>query len=270
MQKPVGFFGLVARRYRNTRPAVTVAFLLLYVVGLLWFGKVMADDVQHSIYLRDSGVTAAGIVTNKETIQGRSTDYFFDYKFTARSPSDGKIYTYTGHNEVSSEHYNQFAIGSSVPVKFNPKKPEDNNTNMSGYWSTSQLVTNDVVLGIFVALQSGLLWLLLWMFVGWLVPWDGRPADAMPLKQTASASGLISPAGRLPAEESAALMRFIVFSSIVVTLLLVAPIVAIVLRNPRAEVFSPPMILWCVVVVGAMMVVTALRARRMRKRMQGR
>jgi len=47
----------------------------------------------------------------------------------------------------------------------------------------------------------------------------------------------------------------------VVTLLLVAPIMAIVLRNPKAEVFSPPMILWCVVVVGAMMLVTALRAR---------
>jgi hypothetical protein len=74
----------------------------------------------------------------------------------------------------------------------------------------------------------------------------------------------------LPAQESAALMRFIVCGSIVVTLLLVAPILAIVLRNPKAEVFSPPMILWFVIVVGALMLVTVLRARRMRARLQGR
>jgi hypothetical protein len=270
MQQSGGFFGLVARRYRSTRPAVTIAFLLLYVLCVLGIGKVAWDDVQHSIHLRDSGATAVGIVTDKQSVGTKSTEYFFYYRFTARAPSDGLIHTYAGHNEVSNEHYGQFTVGGSVPVKFDPQKPEDNHTNISGYWSTNSLITSNIVTSIFIALQGGFFLLLFWMFVGWLVPWKGAPADTKPLDQIVSAPGSISPTGRLPADESAALVRFIVFGSIAVTLLLVAPILVIVLRNPKAEVFSPPMILWFVVVVGALMIVTVLRARRMRERMQGR
>jgi hypothetical protein len=270
MGQYTGFFGLVARRYRKTRPAVTIAFLLLYVLCLLGIGKIAMDDVQHSIHLRDSGAAAVGTVTDKQSVGTRSTEYYFDYRFTARAPSDGLLHTYTGHNEVSREHYDQFAVGSSVPVKFDPQKPGDSHTNMSGYRATNDLVTSNIVLSIILGLQAGFFLLLFWMFIGWLVPWKGAPADTQPVDQISSTPGSISPTGRLPAQESAALMRFIVFGSIVVTLLLVAPILAIVLRNPKAEVFSPPMILWFVIVVGALMLVTVLRARRMRARLQGR
>ena len=58
--------------------------------------------------------------------------------------------------------------------------------------------------------------------------------------------------------------RFLMMVSVIGALLIIAPVMTVVLRNPKGEVFSLPLILWIAGVLGVTMLVVIMRGRRLR------
>ena len=270
MQKSTDFIDLVADRYRRTHPAVTIAFVLLFVAIMALVGKSAADDVRNHVFLRDSGLSAAAVVTGKDQTTGKGSTQWFDYQFSARDPNGPGMRTYTGSNEVSPEHYRQYAVGGRVPVRYDPRNPKNSHTDMSGRWQTSDLVTGAIFQCLLIALPLGFLTLLLWMFVGWLV---GKMAPKPAAEFPANLGSAPVPALPEPtplAVEIAAYSRFLMIGSGIVGVLVAASVVTTVLAQPKSDVFSPPMILWLVGLIRAWMAVVVFRARRLRAHIKGR
>ena len=270
MQKSTDFIDLVADRYRQTHRAVTIAFVLLFVAIMALVGKSAADDVRNRVFLRDSGQSVAALVTAKDQTTGKGSTQWFDYQFSARDPNGAAMRTYKGNNEVSLDHYRQYAVGAQVPVRFDPRNPKNNHTDMSGRWQTSDLVTDAIFQVLLIALPLGFLTLLLWMFVGWLIGLMApKPAAEFPAN-FGSAPVPAPPEPTPLAVEIAAYSRFLMIGSGIVGVLVAGSVVATVLAHPKSDVFSPPMILWIVGMIAAWTAVIIVRARRLRAHIKGR
>ncbi len=270
MQKSTDFIDLVASRYRQTHPAVTIAFVLLFAVITLLAGKSAADDVRNHVFLRDSGLSVAAVVTGKDQTTGKGSTQWFDYQFSAQDPSGTGMRTYTGNNEVSPDHYRQYAVGGRVLVRYDPRNPKNNHTDMSGRWRTSDLVTDAIFQVLLIALPLGFLTLLLWMFAGWLIGLM-RPKPAAEFPANLGSAPVPTPPEPTPlALEIAAYSRFLMIGSGIVGVVVAASVVTTVLAQPKSDVFSPPMILWLVGLIGAWMAVVVVRARRLRAHIKGR
>ncbi len=88
-------------------------FCLLFLLGLLWSLR----ELWFSIKLRQTGLTAPGVIVELLKVPTRGIHYRFAYHFTV----SGK--TFGAYQEIDKSKYDTLHVGDTVTVRYLPTDP---------------------------------------------------------------------------------------------------------------------------------------------------
>jgi hypothetical protein len=156
----------VRRGYANTPKAVTMAFVVLFLVGSVLMALAFGAEYKHDVYMRDYGIKTDATITNKYSHRGRSyKHYYIDYAYQPiETTSGGGLIASKGHG-VSYEDFHRYGVGEHIATKYNPRNPQDTQLDVEGYQSNERLALNPALKFTLIDVVAGVIFFSVWSFV---------------------------------------------------------------------------------------------------------
>jgi predicted secreted protein len=148
--------------------AANVICLILFVVfnGVGFY--LINMDIKNQEFLRDHGIKYFATVTGHHVEHNRRshTDFIeFSYEFP-----EGSRHVFRQSQEVHDRTYDNFGIGSRIPIHIDPNNPDNSHTSVSGPRSNDEYTVDTVFHLVEVTLGTtvvvGLFWVLLAAMIG--------------------------------------------------------------------------------------------------------
>jgi hypothetical protein len=152
-------------KYISRSPKIFLLFLALEIISLWFLGRFEIDEYYHKVMIRDTGINGFGTVIAHDRGSGRSASTL-DYKyFPTSNHLESHQAIISRYHEVSGENYRKYPIGSTIPIRTNPKDPTDTHLNVQGYWTNQRLFISNFLKFVLYGVMISMLWLGPWYLI---------------------------------------------------------------------------------------------------------
>jgi hypothetical protein len=160
-------------RRRITGRFVALSAIAIFVVSSLGLVIMLADWSQAQAFMRDHGVAAQAVITDKTHTDWTPKvpmGFWLDYRFWPRSPTGPGI---DGHEAVPWSRFAPASVGQTVTIRYNPRRLSQSTIYFAPPPTDRQIIGHDLLLfGVWLVLFGGLCAVI----VG--LAWPDRPARA--------------------------------------------------------------------------------------------
>jgi hypothetical protein len=150
------------RRRRITGRFVATSAITVFAISSLGLAALMADRFQAQAFMRDHGVAAQAIITDKTYTdrppKGYFRSYYLYFRFlplpaTGRPPPPDA----EDHEAVTANQFAATSVGQTVTIRYNPQRLSQSQIYFAPPPTDRQMLLRDLLLsGVWVVLFGGL------------------------------------------------------------------------------------------------------------------
>ncbi len=147
-------------RRRITGRFVAMSAIAVFVVSSVGLLTLMADRFQAQAFMRDYGVAAQAVITDKTYTDRPPKTYFrayeiyFRFRPPASRPAGASI---EEHDAVSASEFAAVDIGQTITIRYNPQRVSQSTIYLAPPPTDRQMIVGDVLLfGVWFVLFGGL------------------------------------------------------------------------------------------------------------------